>query len=203
VLDEMTGRLKEAVRCYADAQPLLDEVLRREPQHATARRYLAVNHGARAETLTLLGCHAEAIEEWDLGLSLDARPARQAEFRGHRALNLAHLGDHARARADVEELAAAKTVSGSLLYTLACASATCSVAALRDSRLGEVEQKKVAEQDAARAVELLARANAGGYFRVPGRVEPLQQEDDLKPLQARADYLKLLDGLKVKPKDGR
>jgi serine/threonine protein kinase/tetratricopeptide (TPR) repeat protein len=142
LLYEMTGRLKEALRCYADAQPLLDEVLRREPQHATARRYLAVNHGARAETLTVLGRHAEAIEEWDLGLSLDARPARQAEFRGHRALNLAHLGDHARARADVEELAAAKTVSGSLLYTLACASATCSVAALRDSRLGEVEQKK-------------------------------------------------------------
>src|SRR5207248_1782719 len=113
----------------------------------------------RATAHTRLKRHADALADWDRIVELE--PAdRRAGPRTSRSLILARLGEHARAAAEVEELARGK-VEGGQLYDLACALSICSGA----TGVGQGP----AEGYAAGAVAMLRRAADAGYFREAGR----------------------------------
>jgi hypothetical protein len=63
---------------------------------------------------------------------------------------------------------------------------------LAQSAAAAKDDAALAERYAARAVELLRRAAAAGYYRDPARAERLRQDDDLAPLRGRKDYQELL-----------
>jgi hypothetical protein len=149
-----------------------------------------------------LECHAEAVAEWDRALELDDGSSQNG-LRLQRAFSLVKLGEHAQATAEANALADQKSVPGETLYNLACVSSLSSTAVRRDPHLSPTEQDQRAEEYAARAVELLGKARAVGYFQEPARVEHLKTDKDLDPLRDREDFKKLLAELEDMPSPGQ
>jgi hypothetical protein len=149
---------------------------------------------SRAEALAQLRRYAEAVPAWDLALANDTgvmRPFNQMK----RALTVAHLGDHARATKEAADLAAAAAgghIEAGMLAEAACVHAVASAAAARDARLPEAERGRLADRYAARAVELLRRARAAGYFDTPQRLQETRKATDFAPLRSRKDFQDLL-----------
>jgi hypothetical protein len=97
-----------------------------------------------------------------------------------RAATLAHLGRHARATAEADELARLAPGSGADLYDLAC------VFALSAAAVGA--EPALHERYAARAVGLLRQAAEKGYRNLAH----LEKETDLDPIRDRPDYRALM-----------
>jgi predicted Zn-dependent protease len=145
----------------------------------------------RAEALEKLSRHAEAVRDWDRAIEREEGP-NLPQFRLMRALALARGGDPGTAVTELKDLAEAKNATPLTLYNLACGYALVS-AVVKD------EPARAAAY-AARAVELLARANAAGYFKDAANVEHLKKNRDLNSLRSREDFRKLLAELaKARP----
>jgi hypothetical protein len=125
------------------------------------------------------------------------------QYRAEWAATLARAGDHARAAAEAGALAGRAGSTGAVLYNAACAFSLSSAAARQDRTLSEAERARRAEGYAARALELLAQADAAGYFKDPAHVSHMHKDPDLDPLRARPDFQKLAAGWGAKGrKDG-
>jgi serine/threonine-protein kinase len=180
-----SGRPADSLTWYARAVTTLGAVLAREPRQAMARRFLRNAHWGRADALTRLGRHAEALKDWERAAELEGGPQR-GWFRLQRALALARLKEHARAAAEADELAWAQDAAPGTLYDLAC------VFALSAASAGD--DPKQTESYAARAVELLRQAVAKGYQDIAH----LKNDPDLKTLRMRDDFRQLLRSLEAK-----
>jgi hypothetical protein len=154
----------------------------KEPQQTRARQFLRNAHWGRAETLGKLGRHRDALADWDRAVELSAPPQRPLVRMG-RALCRARGGEPGPATQAAEELLAAPQPPGDVLYEAACVFAV-SAAAVADA--------EPRERYAARAVELLGRAHAAGYFQQKARAEHLKKDDDLTALRQRDDFQELL-----------
>ncbi len=151
----------------------------------------------RARTLGRLGRYAEAVRDWDRVIELDGG---NAGFRLERALALARAEDHARAAAEANALARGEALQGDTLYDLARVYALASSAVRRDANLSAGDRDNLARQHAARAVALLGRAKAAGYYQGPRHLKALRTSPDLEPLRSRDDFKKLLAGLEKEGK---
>jgi serine/threonine protein kinase/tetratricopeptide (TPR) repeat protein len=170
---------------YLDrARAVLGDVRARAPNDAGAREFLYNTHYQRAETLTELRRYAEAVQEWDKALALDKTPKRFG-LRLLRAVNLAHLGERARAVAEAEEVVRDSNPQAGFLLVAAAVHAVA--AAARD--------EPQAERYAARAVALLRRAADQAGTNLPNVYVYLSQNPDLAALRARADFRKLADAV--------
>jgi serine/threonine-protein kinase len=179
LLQYQSGRGRAALDSYAKGMKALQAALATDPKHATARLYLRNAHFGRAQALTRLARHAEAVQDLDRALELDAGPARPF-LRLQRAFSLAHAGDHTQAVSEADALAQAKDVNADMLYDLACVCSLASAAVKNDAKL--------ADRYAARAVDLLRQAVAKGFKDV----EHLKKDSDLDPLRGRDDFKKLV-----------
>jgi tetratricopeptide (TPR) repeat protein len=192
-----SGKPNKALTWYASGIRLLQEVLRKEPRHAEAKKYLYFSHWARAEALEKLDRYADSLKEWDAALHLE-NESRRAELRVNRAVTLARMNDYPQAAAEADELAADKTLKGKELYLLARVYSMCVQAVQRSTQSKLSEQENRAEQFAQRAMALLTRANAVGWFKVPLNVEHFKNDKDFDPLRSRDDFKKLLRELETK-----
>ena len=93
------------------------------------------------------------------------------------------LVEPAAAIAEVEALLAEANVDGGTLYDAACFFA-------QHAQYADLPPD--AEQHATRAVALLQKARAVGYFQAPALVAHLKHDHDLDPLRPRADFLDLI-----------
>jgi serine/threonine protein kinase/tetratricopeptide (TPR) repeat protein len=190
-----------ALDWYARAIEVLQEVLREKRPPAEAARTLGGLYLQRAQVLSVLNRHAEALADVDRASGL-----RQGKAPGAlpyvRATILARMGNHAQAVRDAEAAAGKDPRDGNTLYNLACVHALASAAARKDDKRAAGEREKLAERYATRAVELLARARAAGYFKVAGHVADLDTDPDLEPLRPRADYKRLYGELKKMDQPG-
>jgi len=183
------GESAMALDWYAKAIRVLEAVLTQVSHIATAQGYLRNAHWHRASVLMRLARYAEALKDWDRAIALDEGSNRPT-FRLSRALTLAHVGDHVRAVAAAEDLTQGDQVSGGTLYDAACVCALSAAAVKNDVKPGE--------NYAARAVALLRRAQATGYFEDGQRLQHLKKDSDLASLRPREDYQTLLKELKAK-----
>ncbi len=115
-----------------------------------------------------------------------------AGYRAALALLVVRAGNHARGAAEADAVAQGRAPSGATLLVLARTLSRAAAAAGRDIRLSAEERERLAEDRAARAVALLRRAHAAGYFRLWARIEQVQKGRDLDPLRTRTDFKKLL-----------
>ena len=122
-----------------------------------------------------LARNAEALKDWDRALTLDDGSNRPM-YRQQRALTLAHTGDHVRAVAEAEDL-----TQGDQVYRRHSLRRRVH---LRLSSAAVTDDAKRQESYAARAVAMLRRAQATGYFKDSQRVQHLKQDDDLAVLRA-------------------
>jgi serine/threonine-protein kinase len=192
-----TGRAAGALEWYARAIQKLDEALARDPRETTARLFLRSAHWGRAAALGKLGRYSQAIGDWDRAIELDNGQLRST-LRLLRADALAHGGDHVRATAEANELAAEPGTGGNALYNMACVCALSASAAARDPKLAAGERAKCAEACASRAVALLTRAFAGGFLQKKTEVDHMKKDTDLEALRQRPDYQKLLAEIEAK-----
>jgi tetratricopeptide (TPR) repeat protein len=180
------GQAAEALRLMGQAIGYAESVLKEEPRHSGARDRAFSCHGTRAQLYEHLGRWKEAIRDWDRLLELDESPDRWKR-RALRAVDLARVGDHARAAAEAETLEKDPAVSADGLWVLAIVYARSSREARSDSRLAAAEYDSLAERYATRAVALLRKLKGMGMYTKAMRTEPA-----LQPLRGRADFQELL-----------
>ncbi len=191
------GRPKDAVEWFVRACVPLQSVLKKDTQHADARRTLINVFSDHARALAALGRHAEAITEWDRAIGMAPEKHRLYPRVG-RADALAHSGDHRKASAEAEALTTDPSATGAVLYELACIFALCHTAVSKDEGVPTSDPPARQEKYAARAVQLLARSHDKGFLRRPAEVEHMRKDSDLKPLWKRDDYRKLVAEIEAK-----
>jgi tetratricopeptide (TPR) repeat protein/tRNA A-37 threonylcarbamoyl transferase component Bud32 len=193
------GQLQKALEWFDQSVQGLEAVVQKEPRQVEAKAYLRNAHQGRAETLSHLGRHAQAVRDWDRALELDDGPNRPP-FRLARALAVARAGEHARAVAEANDLAQGKPPpSPDAIYDLACVGSLAVAAAAADGKLLPAERDKLTQQYATQALALLARASEKGLFQNAAQVERLKKDPDLAPLRSRADFQKFLRRLEDRP----
>jgi hypothetical protein len=114
------------------------------------------------------------------------------KLRLRAAIILALQGQHAEA---VKAVADEKR-EGDTLVALACLYSLASSAASADEELTPDERRKLAEQHAGQAVDMLRRGKTSGYFKDKSRADFLDGEHDLDVLRVRADFKALTEEIK-------
>jgi tetratricopeptide (TPR) repeat protein/tRNA A-37 threonylcarbamoyl transferase component Bud32 len=187
---------------WADrAIAIVAPVLEKDPLNYSARSCLYDTHFGRGIALRELDRPAEAVSDWKRAIELSAGQA-DINVRLYRPPPLAYLGEHAQAASEMETLLAEGKVQPVNLYVFGYSYARCVGAAAGDTRLTSDERDQLAEQYACRAVEMLRRAQAAGYFRDPDRLARKKTNKDFNAISARPDFQKLLSDLEKagKPK---
>jgi serine/threonine-protein kinase len=183
-------RPKDALAMLNKAVTLAEGVLRQEPQYGAARARTFQSHGRRAQINDALGRTADAVRDWERVVELDTTP----QWWVHRvflAQALARAAEHVRAAAEAKTLEQEPAVTDDGRFELARVYVLSLAPARADPRLSPQEQSVRAEGYAARAVALLRRLHAAGYFKEPGHAELLRTDPDLAPLRGRADFRNL------------
>jgi hypothetical protein len=123
--------------------------------------------------------------------------ADQQRARAQAILRMAcaTVDENAWAAVNSKAEARAEPAPGTILYKLACVYALTSASTRLEPTLNEDDRQQLAEQYAARAVQLLVNAQSLGYFSDPVKRERFKQDRDLDPLRSRADFKKLQAGL--------
>jgi hypothetical protein len=137
-----------------------------------------------------LGKWAESVKDWDRIIELDEEAIR-GPHRVVRAMALAHAGEHTRAAAEAKVLAECPGLSDADRYNLVCAWALCIGPARPDGRQATAQRSALAEEYATRAIALLRRLHASGFFKGPN-ADLLRTDMDLRLLRDRADFRELL-----------
>jgi tetratricopeptide (TPR) repeat protein len=184
-----TNRSADALGWYDQAIQGLSAVLEKEQGPVEARSFLLNSYFGRSLALISLKRFAEALRDCDLALKTDDG-SQQPSLRLHRARCQSHVDPDAAAKTIEDVLQAEKTspanlYSGALAYGVAHAKA---------------EDQPRRERYAVRAIELLHKAQAAGYFNDPNAVTNLQTEPDLDSLRNREDFRKFLKSLEGKTK---
>jgi tetratricopeptide (TPR) repeat protein len=176
----------EALDWYARALAAIEERFEPGQWSPAMRRSLGNTLKERAEALTKLGRHRDALQDWDRALAL-AGPANRPWLELDRALTLARTGDHAGATAKADELAPKAARSGQACYLLARIYAVSAAAA---------KEAGLVERYAGRAVQMLEAARKANYFREAANVERLAGDTDLAALRGRKDFEALLEAVR-------
>jgi tetratricopeptide (TPR) repeat protein len=196
-LDFRMGQMQRAIEWHTKAIASANSVLHKEPREVWAREMLSVAHEGRAKALSMLGRHAEALQDCDRALEFDNGRDRDA-IRLTRAQLLARAGDFARALDEANDLAQAKSLRGGTLYDLAGVYSLSCSAIRRDVKMSQPDTTKRADETAHRALDMLARARDAGFFKDQGKIEEMKKDSSLDPLRGRDDFQKLVAALKGK-----
>jgi serine/threonine protein kinase/tetratricopeptide (TPR) repeat protein len=188
------GELRPSLEWFGRAVSTLDPLLHRGPDVAQARQTLRETFDSRARSLNRLNRPEEALKDCDRALQLDTGQ-RGVALRALHAYTRARLGELAGALVEADELTRTPLTHGGALFELASIHALAAAAVVTDTQLAPAERTVQAERHAARAVELLGKASASGFFKKAARVEFLRKDDDWQALRSRADFQALLSEL--------
>jgi tetratricopeptide (TPR) repeat protein len=186
-----TEGFDSALKVYGRGIAAIEEVLHEEPSFSAARETALNLHGARAQAYESRSRFAEALKDWDRAIELAQGPKRQT-LSLHRAATLVRVGDHLRAAAEAESLAAEPDCTPDMRYDIACVFALAHAATLADAALPTTERAQRAEPHARRAVAVLEQLTRDGYFREKEHANNLRTDPDFNSLRQRADFLILL-----------
>lgn len=191
-----TGKFQEALPWYGKAIRRLKAVLEKQAESLDARKLLTEAYCRRALALAKLSQRAEAEGDLKQAREFDKGQGYR-EVRLCQAQLLAATGNHAQATAEAAEFANDEKLFPRDWYDLACVYSLAAAAAKDDAAI-PTEGSQLAERHAGRAVELLRKAQATGYFAAPALAQQLKRDTDLKALQAREDFQNLAADLERK-----
>jgi serine/threonine-protein kinase len=188
-------KVQPALDAYTRAVDNLDGLLKKDSRHAMAQQFLVNSLWGRARTLSkALQRHADARMDLDRAVKLGG-DAHRDWLCGVRALVQARDGAYRQAVEEAREVSGKETAGINILMDAASTHAIAAGAALKDSKRTAAERERLAEQYAAHAVALLARAAAKGSFNSAAARADLHSDRDLAPLRMRDDFKKLLTDL--------
>jgi serine/threonine-protein kinase len=178
-----TGRPSAALTCYAQGIDRFEALLKKDSRQRDARAHLLKALGERAVALSQLGRTAEA--DADLRRAIELDPGSEGDtLRLWGALVRSYAGDHEAAKKEADRQAKLPDPSGRDFWNLAGIYARAA-----DHEKGKTPSES--EKDAARAVALLKKADADGYFKNPAAREWLGKSPTFAILQARDDFRRL------------
>src|SRR5262249_53555106 len=157
--------------------------------HEEARRYLTLAHLGRADGLTWLGKHAEALKTLDEALRLKP-DGFQTRLREERFLALARLGRHDEALSAFRELRD-EPDAGAQAHALARATSIQAIQSRDDRKLTKEQRERASAVGADAAMGLLRKALAAGYFKYRSRLKDLQTHPDFRAVREHAVYKQL------------
>src|SRR5262249_37921636 len=161
----------------------------KEPRLVTARQFLRNTYWNRAQALSLLGRHAEAVAEWEQTLALNEEEPAAGWLRLQRSASLARAGEYGQATAAVEGGLKPENAASDMLYVAAGVYAQAAAQAGKQAPGGA--GRAHAEKYARRAVALLREAVRKGYKNVA----QIQKDSDLNALRGRPDFQQVLTQL--------
>jgi serine/threonine protein kinase/tetratricopeptide (TPR) repeat protein len=193
-LEESKGESAAAFEWLAKAIDTLSAALAKDPHHAKARKFLRMAYRQPIGPRYNRHQYAEALPDLDRAIEL-AEGSERDELRVFRADALFRTGRTAQAIAEADSLTQGNNVPSETLYMAACIYALAS-AALKDN-------SQQAENHAIKAIALLGRAQATGYFQEPGRIAHLKQDTDFDQLRSRGDYQRRIQELEKAHQKGK
>jgi serine/threonine-protein kinase len=173
---------------------LQETVLGRAPADEDARRYLSEAHWGRAQSREKLGRDADAVADWQRAVEF-ANAASRPYLRAQLAGALSRIGRHAEAAAEAEKAVREPNTPGLILYDAACILALASAAVDQSKDQDAAERERLRDQRAARAVELLRKAQSVGFFKESAVVAHMKSDSDLDALRSREDFRRFLASL--------
>jgi tetratricopeptide (TPR) repeat protein len=179
---QAVGRPADSLDWFARAIAVLGPFAEGDRGSVTPRQFHRNTHQGRAEAYDSLERFTEAGADWDRALALSP-PPEQGSVRAGRAVSRARAGQVSEAVAEAAELTRGSGWPAGQWYNFACVYAVAS---------GKDAAKR--DEYAARAVELLRKAVAGGY----NDAGHMAKDAGLAPLRDRDDFKKLLADLKAK-----
>jgi serine/threonine protein kinase/tetratricopeptide (TPR) repeat protein len=190
-------RADEAEVSHQQALHIFEGLARQHPdaleyslERGRAYRYLGLDADLAGRPDVALARYDKAIEILDSVVGRGYGDGR-SEFlnaRLARAITLTELGEHARAVAEAEAVAAQGGLSEVNLYNLGCFYSHASAAADNDARLSAAERSRLTGRYVDRAMDFLRQAVAKGYQNVA----VLKADKDLQPLRSRHDFQELV-----------
>jgi serine/threonine-protein kinase len=190
------GNLPTALEWFNRGVTTYDALLQKHPRQVEAASCLVHVLAERADVLAGLGREAEALADWDRALQLDNGQFRDL-LRLNRAVILAQLGDYGAALAEVETLGDNRLALGASYMAAADVYAMASAAVRKDLQLPETDRNQRAEHYATKAVQLVIKARAAGYFKTERETALLKNHPNLAPLRAREDFKELVRELEA------
>jgi len=185
-----TRSAEASLEWTARAIDTLGPALEQDARSLTARFFLFDALMGRGYALVGLGRREDAARDWRQMLELsEGQP--DIRMRLYRPLALAFLGEHARATAEIETLVTEGHTQGRNPLLFAKVHSLSSAAAA-DARLPPAEQEQLADRYGGRAVELLRKAQAAGFFQDPGQLPQLKESKDFNAIRSRPDFQRLL-----------
>jgi tetratricopeptide (TPR) repeat protein len=160
----------------------------------SVRAALRAMYLTRALILTELGEHQDALTYWDRVLAMAdmADGFSITQYQIFRALTLAKLGDYGQATQEVDRATGPPVKEASILYNAASVYSLSVALVHADAKRSTEERNALGEQYAARAVALLRRAQAAGFFADPAQINQVTTDNDLHPLRSHPDFQKFL-----------
>jgi serine/threonine-protein kinase len=189
------GRQDEGEKEYLGALHIYEKLAAEFPQARDYALELAVACTNYGNLLQSTGRSGAALSWFDKAIALD-EPILQKEprlsaartglldARAGKAVSLAASGRHLDAAALASVLSREKDLDFDQLFSLAKAYSLASTKVQGNS--------KESGEYAGRAVQLLERARAAGYFGDAALVQKVRDDPDLAPLRAREDFRKLM-----------
>jgi serine/threonine protein kinase len=187
------GKARKSLVLLNEAVGLAEAELRNEPEDTTARDRTRITHASRAHTLERLGRHVDAARDQARVVELSDEKDRRVN-QLHQALALVRGGHHAAATRLAD--AQGGGTAGEMQYNVACLYALAAGAARADLWLAVSKRNELVEHYAAKALGLLGRLKAAGWFRDQRRGDWLHEDRDFDPLRGRPDFQKLLREVK-------
>jgi serine/threonine-protein kinase len=189
------GHPQEAEALLVKALEIFEGLARENPQRprfqeaiVSVEMPLARHYNSSGQLEKAKQTYRGALRRIEPILRANAKNPMMQNLRVDCALGLARLGDHAAASAEAEAAQALVEPSGLNLYNLACTLSLARAAAVADSALDRAKRERVAESYGLRAVELLKKTFAAGYFDDPASAANLRTDPDLEAIRPLSGF---------------
>jgi tetratricopeptide (TPR) repeat protein len=195
-------RHTEALPWFARTLSELREVEKINPRQRELRPLQFKALLGRGETYVKLGKGPEALRDLDGALKLLTRTDPDYDMvRRSRAFALAQAGDHRQAVREVNDLERSKDEKkGELFYNLACVASLSAKAASEDRSLDEPTRRKLIDEYAGKAIDLLTKAQHEKFMADSSLVEQVTKDGDFDFIRKRPDFEEFMKQLAPKKK---
>jgi eukaryotic-like serine/threonine-protein kinase len=185
------GNQIAAAELYGQAIVAIEDGKANRGDTRESRSALRAAYEGRAQTFAALDRHADALPDWDRVVELSGG-ADQLWARLDRAVALARVGEHTQAVPEADALAPQAKTTGEALYRLAVTYSLSADAARRDARVPSTDQTRLADEYAEKALGVLQKAVAAGYFKDSTNRKKLDESPDLNAVRGRPEFAGLL-----------